>query len=387
MLRANHLGVSVVLMDDDEEDDHRHSCSYSGSPHSSAGHGAMTTISPTTNSANSTSTLASASASAAAILAEGEESAGRHVCSFPGCTRTYARREHLKRHIKVHQGSATLACRICGRRFHRKDHLKHHELAHTDDRPYLCAEPGCGRTYRQRCSLSQHQRSSGHSGKVDRRAQQLQAQKAEQAAAAAMAAQAAAVVGLLGTADSPSSSRRGMGSSSSSVHSSPLTSRKALGHPSSRQAPATSNLSAAAGYVTIPTKEDPLGLMAASRAAAAAVASLGTSADWDTLLATIQDDGSNNTINGMNGSHFNSGGITVPNGDVDHNAHMQVRDQVMWSQYINGLAGGMMTAAAPSGMMMANDPSIYHAHTMFPRDVLLQVTSASQIQGHDKLNL
>jgi len=109
----------------------------------------------------------------------------RHVCPQEGCNRSYARREHLKRHMKIHNGAEPASCRICGRRFYRKDHLKHHELAHTDDRPYVCAEAGCGRTYRQRCSLSQHQRTTGHSGRVDRSAKERQEAKAAAAAAAA----------------------------------------------------------------------------------------------------------------------------------------------------------------------------------------------------------
>ncbi|KAI6366983.1 hypothetical protein MCOR25_005034 [Pyricularia grisea] len=38
----------------------------------------------------------------------------RHACSFPGCGRTYARPEHMKRHEKTHDEDATVfTCKIC----------------------------------------------------------------------------------------------------------------------------------------------------------------------------------------------------------------------------------------------------------------------------------
>lgn len=375
MLRANHvesrhLGISVVLMDEDEE---------------------VAEVGRTSTSPHSSSAEA---ASGEAADSESGNGDARHICSFPGCGRTYARREHLKRHLKIHEGGAVLACRICGRRFHRKDHLKHHELAHTDDRPYLCAEPGCGRTYRQRCSLSQHQRSSGHTGKVDRRVQQLQAQKAEEAAAAAMAAAASVSSGYPPASFDSASSSSSPQTSPSSVRRALLSlSRPSPGHDdsintnpagnpnsymSALRAPASKYAAAAVGRsrgrddaasaATADHKgredddENSAAMLAASRAAAAAVATLnstsgfgpnGTINDWEMFLGQMQSDG--------------NGNIQLPTAQPE----------------LEGYGSWVATTAPillpPPAMSNAN----MMAHGFFPRDMLLQVTAPVHMQTMD----
>ena len=50
----------------------------------------------------------------------------RHHCDYEGCTASFARMEHLKRHKSVHDPSISFPCEYCKREFARKDILKRH---------------------------------------------------------------------------------------------------------------------------------------------------------------------------------------------------------------------------------------------------------------------
>ncbi|KAJ5356844.1 hypothetical protein N7517_011453 [Penicillium concentricum] len=47
-------------------------------------------------------------------------------CQVPGCTSSYRRKEHLRRHEAQHRGSHHRTCSICGRVFSRSDSLRRH---------------------------------------------------------------------------------------------------------------------------------------------------------------------------------------------------------------------------------------------------------------------
>ena len=66
---------------------------------------------------------------------------GQLRCTYEGCPKTYSRREHLNRHIKLHMGiepERPYYCLDCGKTFTRKEHLLRHRRSHTGETPYHC---------------------------------------------------------------------------------------------------------------------------------------------------------------------------------------------------------------------------------------------------------
>ncbi|KAJ5688432.1 hypothetical protein N7536_011051 [Penicillium majusculum] len=76
-------------------------------------------------------------------------------CQVPGCTSTYRRKEHLRRHEAQHRGSHLRTCSICDRVFSRSDSLRRHiRRDHEDPRRSLVrATQACirCRTTKARC--------------------------------------------------------------------------------------------------------------------------------------------------------------------------------------------------------------------------------------------
>jgi len=60
-------------------------------------------------------------------------SSGRFVCTFAGCKKTYARNEHLGRHLKCHIQGKVYVCSLCHKRFDRTDSLVQHQKIHLRD--------------------------------------------------------------------------------------------------------------------------------------------------------------------------------------------------------------------------------------------------------------
>ncbi|KAF8262236.1 hypothetical protein EI94DRAFT_1430058, partial [Lactarius quietus] len=53
-----------------------------------------------------------------------------HVCAVPGCSKSFARAEHLKRHVlSLHTHEKPFACE-CGKTFARRDNLLQHQRVH-----------------------------------------------------------------------------------------------------------------------------------------------------------------------------------------------------------------------------------------------------------------
>lgn len=62
-------------------------------------------------------------------------------CTYEGCPKTYSRREHLNRHIKLHMGiepDRPYHCEDCYKTFTRKEHMLRHKRSHTGETPYPC---------------------------------------------------------------------------------------------------------------------------------------------------------------------------------------------------------------------------------------------------------
>ncbi|KAL8598336.1 hypothetical protein ACOMHN_047657 [Nucella lapillus] len=52
------------------------------------------------------------------------------MCEEPGCSKTFVRNEELTRHRRIHSGERPYACSYCGKSFMRKDHLNKHMRMH-----------------------------------------------------------------------------------------------------------------------------------------------------------------------------------------------------------------------------------------------------------------
>ncbi|EEB05167.1 hypothetical protein SJAG_00163 [Schizosaccharomyces japonicus yFS275] len=50
----------------------------------------------------------------------------RFYCTFPNCTKSFTRKEHLRRHERSHENIKSFTCRICNRAFARSDVLNRH---------------------------------------------------------------------------------------------------------------------------------------------------------------------------------------------------------------------------------------------------------------------
>ena len=85
-------------------------------------------------------------------------------CTYEGCSKTYSRREHLNRHLKLHMGiepERPYYCLDCGKTFTRKEHLLRHRRGHTGETPYHC--PGRQTAlFNSRSDLTSYLRSGLH---------------------------------------------------------------------------------------------------------------------------------------------------------------------------------------------------------------------------------
>ncbi|CAI2177636.1 16357_t:CDS:2 [Funneliformis geosporum] len=61
----------------------------------------------------------------------------RHECDWPGCTWSFKRLEHLKRHMITHTGERKYTCNYpgCGKRFGRSDNFAAHFRTHNKTNP------------------------------------------------------------------------------------------------------------------------------------------------------------------------------------------------------------------------------------------------------------
>jgi len=72
---------------------------------------------------------------------DGQGSAGpsRHMCQFPGCEKTFIRKEHLTRHERSHAPQRSFVCYVCQRGFTRKF------VSHCSSYSFLPLSSACGR--------------------------------------------------------------------------------------------------------------------------------------------------------------------------------------------------------------------------------------------------
>lgn len=80
-------------------------------------------------------------------------------CKFIGCTKSYSSKYNLRRHIESnHSKVKRFRCRKCGKYLSSKQNLQEHRYTHTQEKPYVCKEPLCGKAFRQSSQLSNHKK-------------------------------------------------------------------------------------------------------------------------------------------------------------------------------------------------------------------------------------
>ncbi|EDQ89221.1 cubitus interruptus [Monosiga brevicollis MX1] len=85
-------------------------------------------------------------------------------CTWPGCTKEYAKVSHLRSHMRRHNGEKPYSCTHpgCDWRFSRSDELARHIRSHTGEKPYKC--PICPKAFSRSDHLQKHKRTHNRNG-------------------------------------------------------------------------------------------------------------------------------------------------------------------------------------------------------------------------------
>jgi KRAB domain-containing zinc finger protein len=88
------------------------------------------------------------------ILVRPDESGAPKWLSCEQCGLTFARKEHLDRHSKVHNETKPFQCSMCSFSCKEKANLKNHEKRHTSEREFVCSI--CGSSFQTKKTLEDH---------------------------------------------------------------------------------------------------------------------------------------------------------------------------------------------------------------------------------------
>lgn len=78
------------------------------------------------------------------------------ICNVDGCQKTYTTQNHMKVHMRSHNGIKPFQClhEGCGKSFATNYSLKAHTRVHTGDRPYGCKT--CGKSFKTSGDMQKH---------------------------------------------------------------------------------------------------------------------------------------------------------------------------------------------------------------------------------------
>ncbi|OCK79391.1 hypothetical protein K432DRAFT_69664 [Lepidopterella palustris CBS 459.81] len=87
------------------------------------------------------------------FISEQDPINNRWSCLYPGCDKTFGRRENIRSHVQTHLGDRQFRCNGCGKCFVRQHDLKRHAKIHSGNKPYKCP---CGAGFARQDALTRH---------------------------------------------------------------------------------------------------------------------------------------------------------------------------------------------------------------------------------------
>ncbi|KAI8835416.1 hypothetical protein BJ741DRAFT_607941 [Chytriomyces cf. hyalinus JEL632] len=96
--------------------------------------------------------------STASAVSSSQNTLKPHVCTYPGCNRSFNQPAGLTSHTYTHTGERRFLCDYidCGKSYTTKNRLKIHVRSHTGELPFQCDVPGCGYRAKQASSMKDH---------------------------------------------------------------------------------------------------------------------------------------------------------------------------------------------------------------------------------------
>ena len=78
-----------------------------------------------------------------------------YMCKYDSCSRWFKTRASLKRHYTSH-GIKPHKCPYCHKRFLTSSEVTNHAYVHTNGKPFVCDNEGCGKNFKDAWKLTAH---------------------------------------------------------------------------------------------------------------------------------------------------------------------------------------------------------------------------------------